>query len=142
MIACYYGSMIPCYHANTNLKVLLLRLKKCTLALFCIYLPPNDEHKKFMIMYQAAVCIQQLKCPWGVFGDFNMTPQELYQLNWSVTGMGCIHTADTAKTVNLPNGRLIDYAVLDQRTQNMVSSTEVVYDMPCRPHLGLSLIHI
>merc|ERR1711965_1151521 len=79
---------------DTNLKVVLLRLKNCTLALCNIYLPPNDEHRKLETMHKASQYIQQLGCPWGVFGDFNMTPQELYELNWSLTGKGCIHIAD------------------------------------------------
>ena len=123
---------------DPNFKVVLLRLKMCTLALCNIYLPPNNEHTKLGTMHIAAQYIQQLGCPWGVFGDFNMTPNELYEMNWSITGKGNIHVADTAKTVNSPNGRLIDYAVLDQRTQNMISCTSLVYDMPCKPHLGIA----
>ena len=105
-----------------NTVTAVVRLKDCSLMLTSIYLPPNNEHTKLASMYHVANIHALIKCPWAIFGDFNMTPCELVAMDWTIVSRGTIHCADIARTVNQPNGRLIDYAVMDQRTQNMIAS--------------------
>ena len=76
-------------------------------------------------------------CPWLVAGDMNMTPDECVSTNWSILNGGIIHTADVDKTTTQRDGRLVDYAVMSQSMHSLVASTEIVYDGPFRPHVGI-----
>ena len=105
---------------SNNTATAIIRLKNCSFMLSSVYLPPNDDYTKLATMNHLAKTYSQVRCPWAVFGDFNMTPNELVDMQWSLVARGTIHCADVTKTVNQPNGRFIDYAVMDQRVQNMI----------------------
>ena len=78
----------------------IVRLKDCSLMLTSIYLPPNNEHTKLASMYHVANIHGLIKCPWAIFGDFNMTPCELVAMDWTIVSRGTIHCADVTRTVN------------------------------------------
>ena len=69
-----------------------------------------------------------------------MTPEECVSTNWSILNGGIIHTADVDKTTTQRDGRLVDHAVMSQSMHSLVASTEIVYDGPFRPHVGILYI--
>ena len=118
-----------------------IRVKNGNMCFCSAYLPPNDPASALSTMYSIHRNISMIAAPWIVAGDWNLTPDELLDKEWDVMAKGACILPDAECTTTQSNGRLIDYAIASRTMANLIiGKPRLVYDLPCRPHLGIEYI--
>ena len=80
-----------------------------------------------------------MSCPYLICGDFNMEPDELHQLNWAPAAKGHIlQVKEPVTCAHGARGSKIDLGVADTTIHHLTSDPNLVKDVPCSPHFGIS----
>ena len=121
---------------SANAAVASIRMKNVTISAISMYIPPHNDRSVEVMQYVSHVW-NRLGNPRLVCADFNMTPEELIDMKWTPAMAGSIHTPDCPYTCSAGKGRIIDYGVGDISMKHMILATRPVYDVPCKPHIGV-----
>ena len=120
------------------------RLKGLTVAVFVIYLNSSEGLSSGNVskLDSLAFAVRQLHTAFIIIGDWNMTPQQLANSRWMESlgrAVKVMTPRNVSHTCTTPPGRMLDYAVIDNRLEPYVLKMEAVLNIPVRPHVGVAV---
>ncbi len=125
-----------------SLTACLLRLKGHNVLLIALYLWSGQalSDKNFAILKQVRILKDIIKKPALVFGDWNMSPEQLAASGWlDLLGfrVNFLVPKHVTSTMHKFSDRVIDYAIVDTCISHIPGDLEADIDTPFL-HLGLS----
>ena len=117
-------------------QLVSVRLRAVTLTVVGAYFPPYQEQTTELLQY-VSLGWNRIANPRIILAGFNMTPVEVQDTGWMPARTGCAFVPQCPYTCTAGIGRVIDFAIGDQAMRHIVQSTLPVYDVPCRPHIGV-----
>ena len=116
----------------------IVRIKNCSIALVCMYLPPDEAETNLSTMHEVSTFIQSIQCPFLICADFNKTPDQLIAMEWPPTSRGIIRTPCNSEiTCMQGKGSMIDYAVMSHVLEHMMDPTYARDDIPIKTHMAI-----
>ena len=88
------------------------------------------------LLQTIAGVVSELRGPWILAGDFNLTPEDVRGTGWLELLNGVIH----APSVPTCNGRVIDFFVTSASLASAVVAVSVVLDSGTSPHSAVRLL--
>ena len=101
-----------------------------------LYFGEGLSQRNIDLMQSIAGIVGELRGPWILAGDFNLTPEDVRGTGWLELLNGVLH-APSAPTCN---GRVIDFFVTSASLASAVVAVSVVLDSGTSPHSAVRLL--